>query len=132
MARSLLPILALFSSSSAANICASNATLGAHVLSVLNLTHPALAPVAAAAARGDLGGACDALAGYSASSGTAAWWRHVAPPPSDRLVGGPIDAMVFHDNFALGGVGAEAKIPRNPDGGLVWTDHGPRDDPEFM
>ena len=124
--------LLVASGAAASNICATNGTIYAHVLNVLNLTHPALAPVAAAAARGDANGACEALAMYYITSGTASWWRAAAPPPSERLAGGSVDAMVFHDIFALGGVGGEAKIPRNADGGLDWVDHGPNSDPEFM
>ena len=85
MTRLIVMFLA-FATSNAANICGVNATVGAHVMSVLNLTIPALAPVAAAAARGDLDAACEALAEYYISSGTAAWLRKVAPTPSDRLV----------------------------------------------
>jgi len=114
------------------NICGANATLAAHVLSVLNLTQPALATVTAAAARGDMDAACEALAAYYASSATAAWWRRPAPAPSSRLVGGVTDEMVFNDTFYLAGVGLSSRIPRNADGGLDWTYRGPRFDYEFL
>ena len=117
----------------AANICASNATIGNSLLSVLNLTFPGLEAVAAAAARGDAGGACAALASYYASSNTSAWLRRPPPPPpSSRMAGGAVDAMVLHDIFYLAGVEATAHVPRNGDGGLDWLYRGPRDDYEFM
>ena len=118
--------------SQSANICSTNATIAAHVLSVLNLTAPALAPVAAAAARGDHGAACEALADYYMTSGTAPWFRPASTPtPSSRVVGGATDEMVFHDIFTLAGVTCSAKIPRNADGGLRWIYRGPRNDYEF-
>lgn len=127
-----LLVLSVSSPSQSANICGMNATLAAHVLSVLNLTAPALAPVAAAAARGDHDAACEALAAYYATSGTASWFRPASTPaPSSRVVGGATDAMVMHDIFYLAGVTTSAKIPRNADGGLDWTDRGPRNDYEF-
>ena len=132
--RSTLALAALASAAAAAaNICATNATIYSNVLAVLNLTHPSLAPVAAAAARGDAGGACEALATYYATASSASWLRLPAPPPpSTRLAGGTVDPMVLHDIFYLSGVDATAKVPRNADGGLDWLDRGPRDDYEFM
>ena len=116
-----------------ANICASNSTIGTSILTVLNLTFPGLEAVAAAAARGDAGGACEALAAYYASSNTSAWLRRPPPPPpSSRMAGGAVDAMVLHDVFYLAGVGATARVPRNADGGLDWLYRGPRDDYEFL
>jgi len=114
----------------AANICGANATLGAHVVSVLNLTFPGLGAVAAAAGRGDLGAACDALAGYYAAANTSAWLRRPLPPPSSRRVGGAVDDVVYRDVYAEGGLGS-GRVPRNADGGLDWECRGPRDDPEF-
>ena len=131
--RPLAAALALSLAAAQPNICDTNATVGAHVLSVLNLTYPGLEAVAAAAARGDAGAACEALAAYYAASGTAAWLRKPPPPPpSSRLAGGVVDAMVFHDVFYLAGVDTTAKVPRNADGGLDWLDRGPRFDYEFL
>ena len=132
-----LPSASSFSSSSssrsaapAANVCGSNATLGAHVVSVVNLTYPGLQDVAAAAARGDLGAACEALAEYYAGANSSAWLRRPLPPPSARRVGGAVDAVVFNDIYDEGGLGS-GRVPRNADGGLDWLYRGPRNDPEF-
>ena len=114
----------------AANICGANATLGAQVVSVLNLTFPGLGAVASAAARGDLGAACGALAEYYAAANTSAWLRRPLPPPSSRRVGGAVDDVVFRDVYAEGGLGS-GRVPRNADGGLDWLCRGPRNDPEF-
>ena len=112
-----------------ANVC-ENATLGAAVLSVVNLTYPGLAAVAAAAAAGDLPAACDALSAYYAASNTSAWLRRPQPAPSSRRVGGPTDDVVFKDVYAEGGLGS-GRVPRNADGGLDWQFRGPRNDKEY-
>ena len=113
----------------ASNVC-QNATLGAAVISVLNLTYPGLESVAQAAAAGDLPAACDALAAYYAASNTSSWLRRPLPPPSSARVGGGTDEEVFHDVYSEGGLG-KGRVPRNADGGLDWLFRGPRDDPEF-
>lgn len=102
------------------NICGSNTTLGNAVIAALNLTYPGLEGVAAAAGAGDLNGACEALAVYYQTSGTANWLRLANTPiPSNKLAGGVVDEMVFNDTFFLSGVGITAKVPRNADGGWV-------------
>ena len=128
--RALLLSLSL-GAAAAANVCGSNATLGANVLSVLNLTWPGLGAVAAAARRGDLDAACEALAEYYSTANTTLWLRRPAPPPSTRRVGGSTDAVVFQDYYAEGGLGS-GRVPRNADGGLDWLFRGPRNDPEFQ
>lgn len=117
----------------APNICATNATIGHAVISAVNLSWPGLEAVQSAAASGELGAACEALAEYYANGTTARWLRMLATPaPSARAAGGQADAAVDHDIWTLGGVGQTAKIPRNDDGGIDWYDKGPKNDPEFM
>ena len=118
----------------AANICGQNATLGAHVVAALNLTYPVLEAVAAAAARGDLDAACEALAQYYRTSNTSAWLRipPVAPGTGRVGAGSLVDNVVDHDLYYFSGVDTSAVIPRNADGGLDWLDKGPRGDAEFM
>jgi hypothetical protein len=132
----LFPLLALVSlqAASAANICGTNATLGAAVMDVLNLTFPGLEAVAAAAGRGDLDAACEALAAYYEASNTSSWLR-VAPvaPGTGRVgPGSLVDNAVDNDIYYLAGVDTTGKIPRNADGGLDWVNKGPRIDVEFM
>ena len=127
----LLSAFAALPASSASNLCATNATLGAAVISVLNLTYPSLSEVAAAVARSDLGGACAALSEYYSSASTAAWLRRPLPPPSSRRVGGGVDAAVFRDVYDEGDLGT-GTVPRNADGGLDWLYRGSRDDPEYQ
>ena len=118
------------SSTPAANICATNASIGHAVIGAVNLSWPGMDDVRMAAAGGDLGGACEALAKYYRDGNTSAWLRLPATPaPSARRAGGEADDLVLHDIFHLSGVGQVAKIPRNPDGGIVWVDHGPKNDP---
>ena len=69
------------------NICGTNATLGRHVMAVLNLTFPGLEAVAAAEAAGDLGAACEALAAYYSQSNTSSWLRIAPVPPGSGRVG---------------------------------------------
>ena len=115
------------------NICATNRSIGAAVIAAVNLSWPGMEKVSEAAAASDLGGACEALARYYREGNTSAWLRLPATPsPSVKTAGGDADALVEHDIFHLTGVGQVAKIPRNPDGGLNWTNHGPLNDPEFM
>ena len=118
-------------SAAASNICGANATLGAAVLSVLNLTYPGLEAVAAAAAAGDLDTACTALADYYSAAHTASWLRRPAPPPSTARVGGAVDAVVYNDTYNEGALGS-GRVPRGADGGLDWWCRGPRDDPEYQ
>ena len=129
-------VLSLLSSSapeaSAANVCGTNATLGAAVVASLNLTFPGLNAVAAAAARGDLDAACEALSDYYKTSNTSSWLRIPPVTPGNKLAGGIVDEMVFNDTFFLAGVSITAKVPRNADGGIDWLDKGPRNDVEFM
>ena len=127
-----LRVRALTLAAPPANICGTNKTLGENVLAVLNLTYPGLELVAAAAAAGDLGGACEALSDYYKGSNTSYWLRHGPVAPGSSLAGGVADAIVFNDTFYLAGVGVTARIPRNADGGLDWVNKGPRNDPEFM
>jgi hypothetical protein len=114
------------------NICATNATLGRAVLSVLNLTYPGLESVAAAAAAGDLGAACAALNDYYVNGNTTWWLRHPAPAPGTRRTGGAADALVDHDVFTFPILGLTTVVPRNADGGLDWLYKGPRNDVEAM
>jgi len=115
------------------NICGRNATIADSVRNALNLTYPGLEAVQAAFSAGDPNTACEALATYYATANTSWWLRNPNPPaPSNRTAGGWADAMVFNGTFWLAGVDLAAVVPRNPDGGLDWLDHGPRDDPEFM
>lgn len=131
-ARATLFAAAAAAAAAAANICGSNATIGAAVVAALNLTYPGLEAVAAAASRGDLGGACDALAAYYAASNTT-WWQRVPPvTPGSGMAGGAVDAIVLNDTFYLSGVTTRARVPRNADGGLDWLNKGPRVDVEFM
>ena len=130
----LLLALATMRAASAANICGANATLGAAVMDALNLTFPGLEAVAAAAGRGDLDAACEALAAYYASSNTSSWLRIAPVAPGTGRVGpgSLVDNVVDLDEFYLAGVDTSGKIPRNADGGLDWLDKGPRNDVEFM
>ena len=134
MVSSRMLILAAFvaAAEAAANICGSNATIGAHVISVLNLTYPGLEAVQTAVQSGDLNTACEALAEYYREANTSSWYRHPAPNPGNSTAGGVVDEMVFKDIFYLAGVDITAHVPRMPDGGLNWTYKGPRDDVEFM
>lgn len=125
----LLLSLAAAQGSESDNVC-KNATLGAAIISVLNLTFPGLEAVAAAAKTSDYPTACEALAAYYATSNSSAWLRRPLPPPSTRRVGGATDAVVFNDYYSEGGLGA-GRVPRNPGGGLDWLFRGPRSDPEF-
>lgn len=122
-------IVLLIQSSSSLNVCG-NATLGLHVLSVVNLTFPGLEAVEAAYLRGDLDAACEALSNYYLNSNTSQWLRKPLPTPSSRRVGGAVDDVVFKDIYDEGGLGT-GKVPRNADGGLDWLFRGPRNDPEF-
>eukprot|EP01050_Picozoa_sp_SAG11_P007221 SAG11_NODE_594_length_8302_cov_1.386810_1_plen_176_part_00 len=113
-----------------ANICATNASIGHAVIGAVNLSWPGMNAVRTAAADGDLGGACEALAAYYRDGNTSAWLRLlVTPAPSTRRAGGEADDLVNHDIFHLSGVGQVAKIPRNRDGGIDWLNHGPKNDP---
>jgi hypothetical protein len=113
------------------NICATNRSIGQAVMAAVNLSWPGLGSVQSAAAAGDLGGACEALADYYREGDTSAWLRiPTSPAPSSRKAGGDADDLVEHDIFHLSGVGQVAKVPRNPDGGIDWLDHGPKNDPE--
>ena len=114
------------------NICGSNATIGTHIISVLNLTYPGLEKVQASVNAGDLNEACEALADYYKTANTSSSLRHPSPPPSNSTAGGVVDEMVFKDIFYLSGVDITAHVPRMPDGGYNWTYKGPRDDVEFM
>jgi len=114
------------------NICASNVTIGTTIIAALNLTYPGLEAVAAAAGRGDLGAACDALAAYYLTSPTAAWLRVPPVAPGTGLAGGVADAIVFNDTFYLSGVSLTTHVPRNADGGLDWLWKGPDADVEAM
>lgn len=113
------------------NICSRNSTIGSAVMSAVNLSWPGLQGVAEAAAKGDLGSACDLIAAYYKNGNTSSWLRKPAVAPGTRLVGGGLDAMVFNDTFNFGGLGT-GRVPRNPDGGLDWLDKGPRDDREYQ
>ena len=114
----------------AANICATNTSIGHAVIDAVNLSWPGMGAVRTAAANGDLGGACEALVAYYRDGSTSAWLRlPTTPAPSTRRAGGEAGDLVLHDIFHLSGVGQVAKIPRNPDGGIVWVDHGPNNDP---
>ena len=117
-----------------ANICGANATLGAHVMSVLNLTFPGLESVAAAEARGDLDAACEALAAYYAAANTSYWLRVPPVAPGTGRVGNGslVDNAVDYDLYYMEGVTTSSVIPRNEDGGLDWLFKGPRNDVEFM
>ena len=107
------------------NICATNHSIGQAVVNAVNLSWPGLASVQSAAAAGNFGRACEALADYYRKGTTSAWLRiPVTPPPSRQKAGGDADDLVEHDIFHLSGVGQIAKIPRNPDGGIDWLDHG--------
>ena len=113
------------------NICATNRSIGQAVVAAVNLSWPGLGSVQSAVAAGDLGGACEALADYYREGNTSAWLRiPKSPAPSSRKAGGDADDLVEHDIFHLSGVGQVAKVPRNPDGGINWLDHGPKNDPE--
>ncbi len=113
------------------NICATNRSIGQAVVAAVNLSWPGLGSVQSAVAAGDLGGACEALADYYQKGNSSAWLRiSTSPAPSSRKAGGDADDLVEHDIFHLSGVGQVAKVPRNPDGGIDWLDHGPKNDPE--
>jgi hypothetical protein len=114
----------------ASNICGENETLGSAVISVLNLTYPGLETIASFVSRGDLNGACEALAEYYTTSNSTFYLRRPLPPASSRRVGGSVDACVFNDIFNEGSLGS-GRVPRNEDGGLDWLYRGPRNDPEF-
>jgi hypothetical protein len=74
------------------NICGQNATLGNAIIASVNLSYSAaLAPVAAAAARGDLDSACDALAAYYAACDSGSWLRVPPVTPGNGSVGGLTD-----------------------------------------
>ena len=105
------------STTSASNLCGSNATIGTHVISVLNLTYPGLEKVKASVNAGDLNAACEALADYYKTANTSSSYRHPSPPPGNSTAGGVVDEMVFKDIFYLSGVDISAHVPRMPDGG---------------
>ncbi len=123
---------AVHARTAAQNICGSNATIGTAVVRALNLTYPGLEAVAAAASAGDLNTACEALASYYKTSNTSTWLRIPALAPGSGLAGGAADLIVFNDTFYFSGVATQARIPRNPDGGLDWLNKGPHNDVEFM
>lgn len=116
------------------NICATNSTLGKHIMSVLNLTYPGLEAVAAAEAAGDLGAACEALAAYYRVSNSSSWLRVPPVAPGTGRVGNGslVDNAVDYDVYYMSGVDTSGKVPRNQDGGLDWLYKGPRNDVEFM
>lgn len=115
------------------NICAANHSIGAAVINAVNLSWPGMEDVREAWAGHDLGSACELLASYYRKGNTSAWLRLPrTPKPSARRAGGDADDLVQRDVFHLSGVEQVARIPRNKDGGLDWTYHGPKNDPEFM
>ena len=118
----------------AGNICASNATLGKAVIAAMNLTKPGLEQAATAAAAGDAGKACEAIAKYYRTGTSAAWLRFGPVAAGHGRVGGAVDEMVQHDIFTgFPSPAGPVKIPRNGSGGgLSWTWWGPDHDDEFM
>ena len=122
------------STTSTSNICASNATLGAAVLAAMNLSYPGLEAAAAAAASGDRGKACQAIADYYRHGTSASWHRMKKPPvPGTAMAGGTVDAMVLNDTYSgFPSPSGPVKIPRTASGGITWTWWGPDHDDEFM
>ena len=130
----LLPLLLLAAAGNRAaaappNVCGANSTLGAAVVSVLNLDYPGLEAVAAAVAAGDLNTACDELATYYANANTSYWLRLAAPPPPGTGRVGPtsyVDLAVDKDYYFMAGVDTWGTIPRNADGMYSQTEPEPR------
>lgn len=124
----------LVAARSANNICGSNATMGNAVLATLNLTYPGLEAVASAAAKGDLDGACEAVAAYYQTCSSGSWYRIGPVTPctggSCPMAGGQVDDIVLHDKFVI--IGVRAVVPRNADGGLDWLYLGPNKDTDFL
>ena len=100
-------------------------------MAAVNLSYPGLEAVAAAATRGDLDSACEALAAYYAAANTSYWLRvgPVAPGTGRVGKGSLVDDVVDKDYYYMAGVDTWGVIPRNADGGLDWTNKGPRNDP---
>jgi hypothetical protein len=125
--------LAMATSAYAENVCARNSTIGHAVLGGMNLSFAGLEAAAAAAAAGDLGAACDAVAAYYRTGNSTAWLRLPPVAAGTALHGGAVDAMVFNDTF--GGFPSPpgpVQLTRNEDGGLQWQWWGPDHDDEFM
>eukprot|EP00039_Didymoeca_costata_P006259 m.88716 g.88716 ORF g.88716 m.88716 type:complete len:721 (-) comp13184_c0_seq1:32-2194(-) len=129
----LLVAVCASASNNVENICSQNQTIGTAVVKSLNLSWPGLELAKQAVARGDLGDACEEIATYYRKSNGASWLRIPPVKPGNGLVGGSVDAMVFHDVFSgFPSPSRPCKIGRNADGGLNWTTYGPDDDDEFM
>lgn len=115
------------------NICATNSTLGTAVLAAVNLSYPGLEAAAAAAAKGDRGAACQAIADYYRHGNSTSWHRIGPVTPGARMMGGDVDAMVLNDSYCcFPSPAGPVTIPRTANGGLNWTWWGPDHDDEFM
>lgn len=96
----------------------------------LNLSFPGLLPVNAALKAGNSTAACNAVAGYYASSNRNMWLRQLAPLPGKSYVGGAVDAVMLNDTYTF--YGEVGRVPRNADGGLEWHNYGPVHDDEVV
>ena len=116
-----------------ANICGQNKTIGQAVIAAMNLSTPGLRQAASAAASGDLGKACQAIADYYRQGKSSSWLRIGPVAPGTSRVGGATDAMVDHDIYQhFPSPAGPVKIPRTGAGGLNWIWWGPDHDDEFM
>ena len=74
MARCLVALL-LGISPAAANICATNASIGRAVVQAVNLSFPGMGAVREASSARNFGAACEALAKYYRDGNSSRWLR---------------------------------------------------------
>lgn len=98
------------------------------LLGILNLDHPGLDDVAAAAASGDTSGAMEALAAYYRTTDNGAWLkgRTGVHDPGGYNDFTPLAEEVLADIYTFQSVKAEARRLEN--GRIDWLDRGPKGD----
>lgn len=108
-------------------VCATYPERIAALFEALDLGREGLAKVKDAASRGDTAAACEALLAYYRRGVSGQWLRQPDVPPGEgrdeQAEAVLLDTFTFYRQTD--------RVPRRPDGGLVWAHRGPTNDWEW-